>query len=167
MSSVALHAKFSPDNPLDMAEQVLLDRDWTYDRSDFEEILAACEGSWGHYRISMNWHEAFGALTFTCAFEGKVPERQLQKLYPILAKANEKLWLGHFDVSGEDGAIAFRYAMLLKGKNAASLEQIEELLDIAVTECERFYPAFQSAIWSDKSAEEVLKLVLMDTAGEA
>lgn len=167
MTSPWLEATASTANPLDLAEQVLLDRDWVYDRPETQELIADFAGSWCNYRFWLNWHEAFGALTFSCIMDTKIPEKQFAKVYPLLAKVNEKLWLGHFDLSAEDRCIVFRYAMPLKGGVTLSLEQIEDLLDIAVAECERFYPAFQSIIWGEKSADSALALALMDTVGEA
>jgi len=153
-------------NPLDLAEEILSERDWVYDRPEQQELYADFEGAWCNYRIMLSWHEAFGALTFSCGMDTRIPAKTLSKLYPLLAKINQKLWLGHFDLSESQNCVEFRYSMLVKG-STVSLEQVEDLLDIAVTECERFYPAFQSLIWGEKSAEEVLNMVLIDTVGEA
>jgi len=156
----------SSANPLDLAEQVLLDRDWAFDRPETQELLADHAGSWCNYRISLNWHEEFGSLTLACAMDTKIAPKMAAKLYPLLAKVNSKMWLGHFEMPEEEGgSLTFRYALL--AKTGVTLETMEDLLDIAVTECERFYPAFQSLLWGDKSADDVLKIVLMDTVGEA
>ena len=40
----------------------------------------------------------------------------------------------------------FRHAVLFRDGTGASGELIEDLVDIAVSECERFYPAFQFVI---------------------
>ena len=66
--------------------------------------------------------------------------------------ANEKLWLGHFDLWSDEGLPVFRHAVLFRDGTGASGELIEDLVDIAVSECERFYPAFQFVIWGGKSA---------------
>jgi hypothetical protein len=153
-------------NPLDLAEQILTERDWVYDRPEQQELYADFGGAWCNYRIALNWHEAFGALTLSCEIDNKIPARVMAKLYPLLAKINQKLWLGHFDMVEEANRVEFRYSMLVKNAHV-SLEQVEDLLDIAVTECERFYPAFQSLIWGDKSADDVLDMVLLETQGEA
>lgn len=153
-------------NPLDLAEQILTERDWVYDRPESQELYADFAGAWCNYRIMLSWHEAFGALTFSCGMDTRIPARVMAKLYPLLAKINQKLWLGHFDLAEDLNCVEFRYSMLVKGA-AVSPEQVEDLLDIAVTECERFYPAFQSLIWGEKSADEVLDMVLLETQGEA
>ncbi len=61
----------------------------------------------------------------------------------------------------------FRHAMLLRGLGGASTEQIEDLVDIALNECERFYPAFQFVLWGGKSAQDAVAAALLDTVGEA
>jgi hypothetical protein len=47
------------------------------------------------------------------------------------------------------------------------VEQLEDLVDIAITECERFYPAFQFVVWGGKSPKEGIGAAMLDTAGEA
>jgi hypothetical protein len=61
----------------------------------------------------------------------------------------------------------FRHTTLLRGAQAASQEQLEDLVDIALTECERFYPAFQFILWGGKSASEAVSAAILDTVGEA
>ena len=46
-------------------------------------------------------------------------------------------------------------------------ELLEDLVDIAVTECERFYPAFQFVIWGGKSPVEAMTAAMLETEGEA
>ena len=45
--------------------------------------------------------------------------------------------------------------------------QIEDMLGIALQECNRFYPAFQHVIWAGKSPRDALDSALFETAGEA
>ena len=53
------------------------------------------------------------------------------------------------------------------GSEPPSSEQVEDLVDIAVSECERFYPAFQLVIWGGKPAAEALAVAMIDPVGEA
>ncbi|MGI9452435.1 MAG: YbjN domain-containing protein, partial [Geminicoccaceae bacterium] len=46
-------------------------------------------------------------------------------------------------------------------------ELMEDLIDIAVAECERFYPAFQFVIWGGKPPVEALTAAMLETEGEA
>ena len=47
------------------------------------------------------------------------------------------------------------------------VEQLEDLVDAAVGECERFYPALQMVVWGGRSVDEALSAALMETVGEA
>jgi len=41
------------------------------------------------------------------------------------------------------------------------------MVDTAITECERFYPAFQQVLFGGKSATESIEVAMVDTIGEA
>ena len=154
-------------NPLDTVEQLISERDWSCDRPDTQELLAEVSTGWCNYRIWLTWQPELGVLIFSCGFEGKVPDCHREKLYPMLAAINEKLWLGHFDICSDEHTITFRHALLLRGLNGATSEQLEDLLDIALVECDRFYPAFQSVMWGGKTLGEAVDIALMETVGEA
>jgi len=61
----------------------------------------------------------------------------------------------------------FRHTTLLRGAGGASVEQLEDLVDIALTECERYYPAFQFVIWGGKNPSQAIAAAMLDTVGEA
>ena len=80
---------------------------------------------------------------------------------------NEKLWLGHFELSHPEGTLLFRHTMILRGAGPVATEQLEDLLDVAITDSDRFFPAFQFVLWGGESAEEALDAALIDVAGTA
>jgi hypothetical protein len=41
------------------------------------------------------------------------------------------------------------------------------MVDIALTECERFFPAFQFVLWGGKPPAEALEAAMLDCVGEA
>lgn len=155
------------NNPLDLAEQLVMNRDWLFDRPVDEELVAEVQGIWCNYRIWFAWQEDLGALIFSCAYDTKIPEKSRTRVYPLLAAVNERMWLGHFDLGSEDGMVMFRHALLLRGDQKVTPEQIDDLLDIAQAECNRFYPAFQSVLWGGASITEALEIAMLDTVGEA
>jgi hypothetical protein len=97
----------------------------------------------------------------------KVPAKKRNHLYALLAMANEKLWLGHFDLWSEEGLPMFRHSALFRDEAGASVELIEDLVDIAITECDRFYPAFQFVLWGGKDPAEAIAAAMLETEGEA
>ena len=154
-------------NPLDMMEQIVTANDWTFDRRSDSEMAAEAPGRWCDYGLYFNWSSEISAMHFTCAFDLKVPERQRGALYELLALANERLWIGHFGMEREDGMPVFRHAVLLRGARGASAESLEDMIDIAITECERFFPAFQFVLWGGKTPADALAAALLECVGEA
>ena len=41
------------------------------------------------------------------------------------------------------------------------------MVDIAITECERFYPAFQFVLWGGKTPADALEAAMLECRGEA
>lgn len=156
-----------PPNPLDMVEQFVTANDWPFDRRNDEELAVEVPGQWCDYSLYFAWREDVGALHFSCAFDMKVQPAKRPAIYELLAIVNEKLWFGHFSLWLDEGVPLFRQAVLVRGSASTSPEQIEDMVDIALSECERFYPAFQFVIWGGKSAAEAVASALLDTVGEA
>ncbi|MEZ5690975.1 MAG: YbjN domain-containing protein [Rickettsiales bacterium] len=154
-------------NPLDMAELVIMDRDWIFDRPAEGELVAEVNGVWCNYRIWFTWQEESGGLTLSCSLESKFPKASIARIHSLLALVNEKLWLGHFSLYAEDNSILFRHSLLLREGAGTTAEHLQELLDLAIGECERFYPAFQSVVWGGKTAAEAIEIALFETIAEA
>ena len=165
VSTVEINSPIS--NPIDLVEEIVIANDWSHDRASEEELLVEISGRWCDYRMYFLWQEELSALHFSCGFDMKVPKRRRGVLYELLALANERLLLGHFDLAAGETSPSFRYAVLLRGIGMASAEQVEDLVDIALSECERFYPAFQLVIWGGKPADEAMATAMIDPIGEA
>ncbi len=154
-------------NPLDALERIVGDNDWAFDRRSEGEMAAEAPGKWCDYGLYFSWSREISAMHFTCAFDLKVPAGRRAALYELLALANEKLWIGHFGMDSEDGMPLFRQSVLLRGARGASAESLEDMVDIAMTECERFYPAFQFVLWGGKSPADALAAAMLECVGEA
>ena len=166
--SASLTTEFEPvSNPLDVMEQIVAANDWAFDRRSDSEMAAEAPGRWCDYGLYFNWSNEISAMHFTCTFDLKVPERRRALLYELLALANERLWIGHFGLESEDGMPVFRHAVLLRGAPGASAESLEDMVDIALTECERFFPAFQFVLWGGKTPQEALAAAMLECVGEA
>lgn len=154
-------------NPLDILEQIIAANEWAFERRSDGEMAAEAPGKWCDYGLHFSWSHEISAMSFTCAFDLKVPAERREKLYELLALANDRLWIGHFGLEAEDGVPVFRHSVLLRGAPGASAESLEDMVDIAITECERFFPAFQFVLWGGKAPAEALAASMLDCVGEA
>jgi hypothetical protein len=167
MTAISVETTTSAANPIDLVEEIVQANEWAHDRANDAEMVVEVSGRWCEYRMFFLWQQNTSALHFSCGFDMKVPKGRRAPVYELLALANEKLWLGHFDLSAEDNSPAFRHAILLRGVPGASAEQVEDLVDIALSECERFYPAFQFVVWGGKSPAQAIASAMIDPVGEA
>jgi len=154
-------------NPLDILEQIIAANEWAFERRSDGEMAAEAPGKWCDYGLHFSWSHEISAMAFTCAFDLKVPAERRDKLYELLALANDRLWIGHFGIEAEDGVPVFRHSVLLRGASGASAESLEDMVDIAITECERFFPAFQFVLWGGKAPADALAASMLDCVGEA
>jgi hypothetical protein len=167
MSGLQVHDVERATNPLDVLEQIVAANEWAFERRSDSEMAAEAPGKWCDYGLYFSWSHEISAMAFSCAFDLKVPVEARAKLFELLALANEKLWIGHFGIDSEDGVPVFRHSVLLRGAPGASAESLEDMVDIALTECERFFPAFQFVLWGGKSPAEALQAAMLDCVGEA
>ena len=154
-------------NPLELVERVVSANEWNFDRTSDREIAVELAGQWCDYRLFFSWREDVHALHFTCAFDVRIPAPKFREIHTLIALVNEKLWLGHFDLWAEEGLPMFRHALLLRGTRGLVREQLEDLVEVAIAECERFYPAFQFVVWGGKAPDDALTASILETVGEA
>ncbi|MEF2073275.1 YbjN domain-containing protein [Consotaella aegiceratis] len=154
-------------NPVDVVEWVASNREWSFERSGEDEIALAVTGHWADYSVSFSWLEECESLHLACAFDMKVPQARQVEVLRLLARINEQLLIGHFDLWPHEGAIMFRHSLLLSGGVQPTSEQAERLLACALECSERYFPAFQFVVWADKSAEQAMTCAMFETAGEA
>jgi hypothetical protein len=167
MNALSLETTVGSANPIDLVEEIVQANEWAHDRASDDEMMVEITGRWCDYRLLFVWQRELNALHFSCGFEMKVPKVRRAAVFELLAVVNERMWLGHFDLASDDHSPAFRQGVLLRGAYGATVEQIEDLVEISLSECERFFPAFQLVVWGGKNAEEAIAAAMIDPIGEA
>jgi len=154
-------------HPIELIEQVLSARDWTFERRGDDELAVEVPGRWCDYGVFFALAPELETLHISCALDMRVPEPRRGAIAELLAIANEKLWIGHFALWAEEGLPMFRYSLLLGTDLNLGTDRLESLIDVAISECERFYPAFQYVTWGGKAPAEAVEAAMLDTVGEA
>jgi hypothetical protein len=171
MASLLLNERVEASGPIELIEQIVTAHDWPYDRRNDDEMTVFVAGNWSEYSLHFAWNQnaadAFGGLQFVCAFDGRVPDGSHAGMYKLLALINAQMWLGHFDIAPEESLLMYRHGVLLPDRVGATAEQCENLIEIALTECDRYYQAFQFVLWGGKTPEEAMASALFETVGEA
>ena len=154
-------------NPIDVVEDVIRAKKWTFSRADEYELVAEIASQWCQYRLYFTWSEEIKAISFTITFDLKFPNYKTKQAHELLALINEKLWIGHFDITSINGIPAYRHTVLSLPENEMLHHQLEDLVDIAIYECEKYYPAFQLVLFDDSEPSKALSLSTFETIGRA
>ncbi|HEY3778308.1 MAG TPA: YbjN domain-containing protein [Rhizomicrobium sp.] len=153
-------------HPLDMLEQSVEEHGWPFERSGRDELNLSVSGRWCDHHFCFTWRDDLQSLHLSSAFDMRVENARRSEMAALLTYINAKLWIGHFDLFADEGALVFRHAMIFPDARA-SASQCEALLNLAVEACEHYYPAFQFVLWGGKTAEEAVAAAILECAGRA
>tara|TARA_B100001175_G_C19327108_1_gene550619 strand:+ start:306 stop:794 length:489 start_codon:yes stop_codon:yes gene_type:complete len=154
-------------NPIDIVEEVIYEKKWSFSRADDHELVADISSKWCQYRLYFTWSENIRAMSFTITFDLKFPNSKMHKAYELIGLINEKLWLGHFDITSKNGIPAFRHTILSNADSDFLHKKLENLVDIAIYECEKFYPSFQHVLFDEVDPQESLLFTNFEVLGSA
>jgi len=168
-------------NPIDGLEDIMLRNDWVFERRTEEELTVQVTGKMGEYRMAFVWQEEFSAMQFICAPDLRIHGDHYMDAAEAINDINSKLWLGHFDMRVSDKGVenasdaiqstaipCFRHTTLMRGQvEGSGVEPMEDLIDVAIAECERYYMTFQ--ILSETAVKDAnqLSFAMMDVAGSS
>lgn len=167
MASALSNDDFRPENPLDGIEDLVTANDWPFERNQTDELTVWISGGWCTYQLWFMWRTEPDVLYVSCSFDVKVAKRRRADAHHLLSLVNERTWLGHFALSPNDDLVTFRYAQLVPRGTMVNGAFLETLIEIALTESERYYPAFQFVLWGGKTPPQAMAAALLETQGEA
>ena len=152
--------------PLDMLVALFEARGWPCD-STATEMSGEIQGSWIKYQVRGIWRSDDMVLQILCLPDIRISKDKLAPAHELVSLVNEQMWLGHFDIWSHGSVLVYRHGALLPDDGMLSVGQAQALIESAVDECDRFYPAFQFALWGNKSPADALEAAMIDAAGEA
>ncbi|MFC3098633.1 type III secretion system chaperone family protein [Alteraurantiacibacter palmitatis] len=153
--------------PVEMLGALFEANGWSFEYVSDDEVCAEIPGSWTTYQLRGVWRAEDRVLQLLCLPEVRVPSAKRRPAHELLALINEQLWLGHFDIWSQGGVLLYRHGLMLGDDGMLSLSVAQAAVESAISECDRFYPAFQFVLWGDKTPRAALDAALVDAAGEA
>ncbi|MGH1452338.1 MAG: YbjN domain-containing protein [Paracoccaceae bacterium] len=154
-------------HPIDIVEHIAEHHDWDFDRIGDDQIAMAVEGQWRTYSITLAWSGYDETLRLICTFEMEPPEETLPILYETLNAVNDQCWAGNFTYWDAQKLMVYRYGLVLSGGQMASPEQIDTMINAAVRNAERYYPALQLVVWGGRSPAEAMQIAIAEAYGRA
>ncbi len=154
-------------HPIDIVESVATFHEWDFDRLTDDQIAMVVEGQWRTYSITLAWSACDEVLRLICTFDMDPPAERLPALYELLNLANDQVWDGGFTFWPDQHLMVWRYGLVLGGEILAAPEQIGRMIQNAIENAERFYPAFQLACWADSTPAAALDIAMAEAYGRA
>jgi len=80
---------------------------------------------------------------------------------------NKQIFIGHLGLDVTTGELEMRHTLALRGAGGATPEQIEDVVDILLGECEHCYPAIYQVASHGVLATDAADIAMFTTQGEA
>lgn len=164
---MSLSEHFDALHPIDMVETLAEHHAWDFDRVGDDQIAMQVTGQWRTYSLTLAWSHRDETLRLICTFEMEPPPHRIPAVYDVINRCNDQVWTGAFTFWEEQRLMVWRYGLLLTGGQLVGHEQIDRLINDAVTACERYYPAFQMAAWAEHDPERAMKVAIAEVYGRA
>lgn len=155
------------DHPIRQMARFVDANEWRLQHSTETEISVEIPGKWSDYCLTFTWQDSYAALHVNAFMDIFIVDQQIASAREVITEINSQIWLGHFDLIANDGSVVFRHNLPLRGTGGATPEQIEDLVDITLGECERAYPALFQIATGVVSPQTAVDTVLMETVGSA
>jgi hypothetical protein len=154
-------------HPIDIVETLAHRHAWDFDRIADDQIAMSIEGQWRTYSVTLAWSAYDETLRMICTFDLEPPEGTKDKLFEALNLVNDRCWAGAFTYWAAQKLMVYRYGLVLAGEQLASPDQIACMVETAVIASERYYPAFQLTLWSDRTPEQAMDVAIAEGFGRA
>ena len=158
---------FSNNNPIDFIEEYVLNDEIEKFRDSNDEIVIFSKGVWKNYDINFKWDSAQKIIKVSTNFEISKKNRINKSIYSLISDVNKRANVGFFNYCAEHNAIFFNYKISIKAQDFISVEQIKNIIDIVIDECDRFFPVFFVFFYKKQDPIHALDIALLDTVGEA
>jgi hypothetical protein len=166
-----------PDSqdPISVLEVIANENKWPLEKHAEDEVSFDCIGRWGELTMSFLWQEDCQALQICCYSDLQVAGPNRKAIINMLYEVNRKVWAGLFTLDDNEEYVVFRYTSMIRHMHSDLQSHIEDLMEVALAEIDRFYPAFKSTLQPILSssgtvidfASDMMVSLLADRMGEA
>tara|TARA_Y100001970_G_scaffold294331_1_gene450756 strand:+ start:59294 stop:59797 length:504 start_codon:yes stop_codon:yes gene_type:complete len=152
---------------LEVVERVVSAAELQFERFSTEDLAAEYQGRWGMYQLWFAVRQDVQVMHVSCALDLKIVGSEFDSIYPLLARINERLWLGHFDVWHSEGQPTWRHSIVFRAGPIPNDQQIADIVGTALDDCEKYFPAFKEVLNYGTDPEIAIASAIVDTVGVA
>ena len=152
------------NNIIDVAEQTFERLDYRFSRIDENELAVSLSSN---YNLSVLLKPEYDILHFSNDLDLVCPDDRLAVIEDSIVKANERIWLGHFDLISIDSRIVFSLSFPFAHSFLFDEENIESLVDLILEESDRFYHYFKMLLSDKQIPNFSIGTLFQEAVGEA
>ena len=154
-------------DPIELVTRFVTNQDWLLQQRGENAVLVEVPGKWCDYQLGVTWQHDEEAMQVTCRIDVQCDESRFGEIALLSALLNQQIFMGHLALDVERGELELRHTLPLRGAGGATPEQIEDVVDIMLGECEYCFPTIYQVAQSQLSAADAASLALFNTEGEA
>jgi len=154
-------------DPIELVTRFVTNQDWLLQQRDENLVLAEVPGRWSDYQLAVTWQHSEEALIVICRMDIKCDCQSIGELALLAALLNQQIFTGHLALDLASGELELRHTLLLRGAGGATPEQVEDVVDIMLGECDYCFPAIYQVAMAQLPATEAIDTVITVPQGEA
>jgi hypothetical protein len=155
-------------NLIDVTETLASKTALYFRRVDDNELFIQLKSGKLEYNLSVILKQDYEMLYFSNDLNLKnIPKEKHLAVVDAIAKANERIWVGHFDLISTDNRIVFSLTIPCISSFFADENVIESIIQLVIDECDRFYHYFSMIIENRESIDSSINSLFLESAGEA
>ena len=154
-------------NPIELVARFVVRQDWFLKQTHADGVVVDVPGHWGQYQLRVDWQEDLQVLSVHVMFDLLFDDVPMARLKTLLSDLNDHLFLGHFRLSSDKRQVQLYYVLSLRGAGGATSEQIEDVVDILLGQCEQAAPAFAQLVFAPDQLTLSAGLIMVPVAGQA
>jgi hypothetical protein len=138
-----------------------------FNRIDDNEISVQLTNENPEYILSVILKTEYDIVYFSCDMNLFVTKEKHFAITDAIAKANERIWVGHFDLISLGNRIVYSLTIPFMSSFLADEEVIESIIQLITDECNRFYYYFHMIIENCDMQNFSINTLFLESAGEA
>ena len=155
------------DDPIELVTRFVVTHDWLLQSRGENAVLVEVPGKWCDYQLTVIWRDDEAAMQVSCRIDVQTAPMRYGEMALLASLLNKQIFIGHLGLDVTTGELEMRYTLALRGAGGATPEQVEDVVDIMLGECEQVYPAIYQVVSGALAPDDAAAAVMMVTEGEA
>ena len=155
------------DDPIELVTRFVVTHDWLLQSRGENTVLVEVPGKWCDYQLAVVWRHDEAAMQLSCRIDVQIDPTRYCEMALLTTLLNKQIFIGHLGLDVTTGELEMRYTLALRGAGGATPEQVEDVVDIMLGECEHCYPAIYQVAKHSVLATDAADVAIFNTQGEA